>query len=909
MTRDRWDRVEELLNQAVELPDTARADYLRANCGGDEELRLEVESLLEAHERTSGWTPGVQAVRSVLGALETEYYLGRKLGSYEIESFLGSGGTGLVYQARDTMGGRIVALKVFFANCVPREAEGEGQLHPSNVKLFELGTDGDTHYLVMEYVEGETVARRIERGPISPGEVLRIAGQIADGLGAAHKAGLIHGDLKPANLMIDAVGQVRILDFGLGGRAHAGTPGYRAPEQVEGKTPDSRSDVYSFGVVLHEMLTGKRPPGPLPLDASGLRAVISRCLQKDPQQRFENAGKLIVALHDLRNRSRLSVWFGGIRRAPTRFVVYLLACAVLMGGLALQSSGRRSKVASAQFTLLTDDASLAIQPAISPDGRSIAYASNHADGISLDIWVQEISSGRTRRLTSHPRDDVDPSFSPDGKWIVYASDRDGGGLYRTPSSGGKEERIAPFGYGPRYSPDGRLIIYSTGPKGPRDRGRWAPRRIHLVPAGGGSVQPFHPEFASAFAPIWSPDGRHLLFAGRLNDKADHSWWLGRPDASQPVAVAGLIPETSGGYSFNQRGMAPKCWLPSGELVFQHFQGSRVTFMTVPFSIQQARFKGIPRRIAVGGDLQMDPSCGPDGEVAFASIRADLGIWGSPWSSGLGVPQAIAHSRASNVHPSVMSNGKRLVFVRSTDRQDVAISRDLESGLERQIGEPNIRGLWLRQNADGSLLARSPNPNARIPLEIIDAFGKPVRAFQNVKRPWDFSADARYVLAGGDGHLASITLHRLEGEPRLILTHPRMDLRNARFSPDGRWIAFTAQEGEGPMATFVAPFQGEAAIPHPLWISATLMSAGNAEWAPDGQQLFFVSEDDGSRCIWTQRLDVRSKRPVGAAYAVQHFHHLAMSLFQVPRNRLTLAVSHDKVFHNLSHMFGGIWLMR
>ena len=329
MTSERWRQIELVYHAALEREPQGRAEYLAEACGGDEDLRKEVESLL-AKDPSS---PVLVFNRTQIPA---------RLGPYEIESQLGAGGMAEVWKARDTRLGRLVALKVSrteFSRRFELEARAVAALnHPHICTLYDVGPN----YLVMEYVDGKPLQELILRKGLPLEEALNYAGQIAEALAAAHAAGIVHRDLKPSNIMVTAEGSVKVVDFGLA-RVVApefekpgdpdpltakgeivGTVSYMSPEQAEGQNVDARSDVFSFGSVLYEMLTGERAfrgnspastlgniihkdprpvheiTGPIPHD---LETLLGRCLRKDPARRWQSMADVRVALLDLKEDS------------------------------------------------------------------------------------------------------------------------------------------------------------------------------------------------------------------------------------------------------------------------------------------------------------------------------------------------------------------------------------------------------------------------------------------------------------------------------------------------------------------------------------------------------------------------------------------------------------------------------
>lgn len=903
MTPERWERLEELLSQALELPPNQREDFLRTQCGGDQNLRMEVASLIDAQERAPESPSPLAAVREVLAALETEYYLGRNLGGYQIEEFLGRGGTSTVYRARDMDSGHAVAVKIFSAHETPPQEAGSAEVeHPNVAKILRFASDSGIPYMVLEYVEGETVAQRLRRSRLTQRELIPIARQIAAGLAEAHRHGICHGDLKPANLMIDKRGIVKILDLG----SAAGTEAYMAPERAAGKPPDARSDVYSFGATLYEMAAGERD---FRMPAHGrihapLGAVIERCMDKNPESRYPDAGALAAALDRLKPPSMLHALGSRIRWRP--ILATVTVAALLAAGIAWFDASRD---APPRFQLLTEDTNLALGPALSPDGKLLAYAANRDGEEGLDIWVQTVPTGTPLRLTAHGEDDFTPTFSPDGKWIIFASERDGGGLYRVPVKGGAQERIGPAGSRPRFSPDGKWIMFTAGPRGPRNRGAYMPRRIYLLPAAGGAPRPFHAEFSSAHSPVWSPDGTRILFSGHIREDDTDTWWIGMLDGSAPAPVMAPSPERAGGYDFNQSSMLPQCWLPDGRLVFQRHEGVQVSLMAAPFSLQRSRFMGIPQRLTAGSDLFVDPACGPQGELVYASMQRSADLWSvSPAAASTLRP--VTRSRRLASLPSLSSDGRKLLYATFGTTRSSAWLRDLESGHDQAIEGFHPLGFWLRQSADGSRIASLEDRDQGGTLRIEDIRGALVQAFPEVRLPLDFSHDGRFVLAESGGNPPAILLHRAgAGSGTPLLRHPTMKLRHARFSPDQRWIAFSAQQAEEPHRTFLARFQGGGEIPVTAWSPATAVSAENAEWSPDGRRLYFISEQDGYPCLWEQRLDGGSNRPLGEARAIRHLHHMALNLWLLSGRRRTLAAARDKVVLSILSSTSGIWMVR
>ena len=353
MNSDRWRQIDRLLDEALDLPTEERALFLERACGGDLELRREVESLLEAHAKSETFieTPAI-AEENELISDSTESYLGRQLGTYEVISLLGAGGMGEVYRARDKKLDRQVAIKVLPPHLASqsewmlrfeREANAVAALsHPNILSIYALGQESGATYAVMELLEGETLRERIKRKALPWREAIRVGSAVADGLAAAHARGIIHRDIKPENIFLTADGQIKILDFGLARMKQIltsqaetlasaeylqtrpgtlmGTIGYMSPEQVRGEEVDAPGDIFSLGCVLMEMLTGQRPfqrdtaaetmaailrdeSPPLKVEEQDLPEelvrIVKRCLEKAPADRYQSARDLMLDLRSL----------------------------------------------------------------------------------------------------------------------------------------------------------------------------------------------------------------------------------------------------------------------------------------------------------------------------------------------------------------------------------------------------------------------------------------------------------------------------------------------------------------------------------------------------------------------------------------------------------------------------------
>jgi tRNA A-37 threonylcarbamoyl transferase component Bud32/TolB-like protein len=441
MDAERARKVEALYESALKAESDRRAAYLAENCGGDESLRLEVESLLQ-HNEDAGRFLAIPALEVL--AEKVRLSAGERVSHYEIQEKLGEGGMGVVYQARDTRLGRRAALKfvkVQFGERWEREARAIAALnHPHIATLYDVGQYEGTPYLVMEYVAGRTLGKLIPPHGMRLNEALKIAIQVAGALTCAHSAGIIHRDLKPANLMVDEAGQVKVLDFGLakltdkaraedvipdvgsqtGEDTIVGTPAYMSPEQVEGKPADARSDIFSFGSLLYELVTGRpafkadskasmmaavldREPEPIsPELPAELAKVISKCLRKDPERRFQHIDDVKGALEDLLEEVQAGkrTDTAAAPKAWRRWWPAMVGAAILLAVLLLPLNvgGLRDRL-------------LARRAAPTPDPKRVAVAifENRTGDASLDNFGKMAAESVSEGLLQIPTIQVVPS--------------------------------------------------------------------------------------------------------------------------------------------------------------------------------------------------------------------------------------------------------------------------------------------------------------------------------------------------------------------------------------------------------------------------------------------------------------------------------------------------------------------
>ena len=499
MTPDRWRQIEDLYYAAQKRHPSERAALLEC---ADPEIRSRVELMLEV--RSGGQILDQPPDGFLADPTQTLLTSGAQLGPYRIEAQIGSGGMGTVYRAIDTRLGRVVAVKTASERYSERcqlEARAISTLnHPHVCTLYDVGPN----YLVMEFIEGSTLAAEIAKGPLAPETAARYGAQIASALAEAHALGIVHRDLKPSNVMVTRHG-VKVLDFGLAknsGEAHLhsdlgitetgavmGTPAYMAPEQAEGRQPDSVGDLFSLGLVLYEMAAGRLPfPGaslgqmlasnsqpavPAPSRARAgippsLDALVAKLLEKDPARRPHSAAEVARELCTLADRltappSRVRSRLRPVFAAPA--VILVLALAV--GGFWFYRRSHQpvpprdsAAISPLSYTQLTSFTDSAVGPVLSPDGRMLAFFRSDSSFNTPDqIWLKLLPDGEPVQVTHDPRLKYGIAFSPDSTRIAYSAFGDKlFATYLVSSLGGDSELFLPNSAGLSWLNDGQLLF-------------------------------------------------------------------------------------------------------------------------------------------------------------------------------------------------------------------------------------------------------------------------------------------------------------------------------------------------------------------------------------------------------------------------------------------------------------------
>jgi serine/threonine protein kinase len=842
-----------------------------------------------------------------------------------------------------------------------QEAKSASALnHPSIIHIYDIGAANEVDFIAMEYVQGKTLDQLIGPKGLPARETLQYAIQVADALDAAHNAGIIHRDLKPANIMITERGLVKVLDFGLAKLTEraattdprpeqtvslrltntmdgslVGTPAYMSPEQAEGAVLDGRSDIFSFGLILYQMVTGRmafeggstvsvltqilrddpKPPSSVSGQVPGeLERIILRCLRKDPARRYQHMSEVRIALEDLRDESisGTSILGTGARARLKRqksqrvMVVSAAAFVVIASGIAWwfyhrSKAAVRVPTSEAVMSRLTSDPGLSTDPAISSDGKLLAYASDRAGKGNLDIWVRQIGGGQPIQLTTDPADDSEPSFSPDGTRIAFRSEREGGGVYVIPALGGTEQRIADGGRRPRFSPDGSQIAYWVGV--PEIKARASFSQVYVAGSTGGPPRAFQAGFTARW-PDWTPDGKNLVFFGTKtpDDVLSYAWWISAVDGGAPRQTDLPVDQV------NDR-REPIAWRGSEVVYAWHGNDGSVGLRQLSFSPATARISGEPRRLTFGTAIESRPSCASNGRLVFTSLTGKVNLYVLPIQGKGGIeepPKPISQDLSENIDPSISANGKELAYSKVGSAAMEIWFRDLPTGKERPLTNSGRAKSVGKISADGKKVVYGEKAgNKTVILELSTDGGAPRQLCENCGDPDAWFPDGSKILTADYSKQSSIDIVEVAtGQKSQYLKHPKYSLFPRAVSPNGRWIAFTEDIGSGRTPIFIAAYLPGSPPAEKDWIQITdgSVSEGMPRWSPDGSLLYFSSERDGFLCLWAQPLDRDTQRPSGAPFAVQHFHGASLRM-----NRTT-AIAADKIIFELREQTGSIWMI-
>jgi len=820
---------------------------------------------------------------------------GTRLGPYEIVAPIGAGGMGEVYRARDTRLERTVAVKVLPAHLsssaesrqrFEREARTISQLsHPHICALYDVGREGETEYLVMEYLEGETLSDRLLKGALPLEQVLRYGTEIADALDKAHRQGIVHRDLKPGNVMITKSG-VKLLDFGLARalvpasavtqltalptQAAAltqegtilGTLQYMAPEQLEAKEADARTDIFAFGALLYEMATGKKAfsgksqaslissimgtePAPIsavaPMTPPAFDRVVRTCLAKDPDDRWQTAHDVGVQLRWIAEGGSqvglpAAVATGRRTRGRLAWIVAALfavaLAASLLRGLRQPESRKpiRFSIAppeQAEFARMPAGNSLAL----SPDGTTLAMIVRTAGRDSL--WVRRLDALLPREVKA-TEDALSPFWSPDSRFIGFFA---GGKLKKIAASGGPPQALcdSASANGATWGRDSTILFvdWSAGREG-----------IYRVSAEGGvpvrlTLDEQSKDKGLDGWPVFLPDGRHFLYvSGAFGGKEGGSIRVGSLDSRQtrPVISAG----------------SRVAYCLPGYLLFAR-DG---TLLAQPFDATALRTTGDP--FPISDDVWFFRATGNAGfSVSENGNLVYLAGWRPSrltWRDRSGREIGVLGAPAAFQRPRLSPDGSRLAVQVADPRlgtRDIWIY-DAQRGLGQRFTVDPVDAVSPIWSPDGDRIAFGSGRESPI-----DIYVKPANVPENeqlllqetgIQLPADWSSDGSRILY--EDYLLSRSASRKlrffsligKPEPKALLRTPFTEPisagtagpAQARYAPGGEWIAFVSVESGRP-EVYVVPAEGQGA---PRRISA--FGGSLPRWRRDGKELFYLA---------------------------------------------------------------------
>ncbi len=853
--------------------------------------------------------------------------IGETFGHYVIDARLGAGGMGVVYRAHDTRLQRTVAIKVIGESGTGSSAAEHARLldearavsalnHPNICTVFEVGEVDGRAFIAMEYVEGQPLGQSVPHGGLPVETVVRYGTQIADALAHAHARGVIHRDLKSANIVIGSHGAAKVLDFGLARRVEIrggdvatkslelvdsgvllGTLSYVAPEVLLGQTADVRSDIWALGIVLYEIFAGDLPfkgrnefdltaailRSPVqPFDAHVppmLRAIILRCLAKEPAQRYQHAGEVRAALEAI--QSDLTSLPAVARRSiPVRRLLEAAGVlAVLVGLIAAWTAWRTQTgpwertASDGTLTRIVSSDEQTGDPALSPDGSTLAFVVKAADG-RVDLYARRVKGGARIRLTNDDALEASPRFSADGERIAYTrrAGTDAAPEIRIiPAFGGDVLATIPGAAFPAWSPDGRQLAYVRRSEGGAELTVSAadgsnPRVI----IHSDSVYPFLTD------PAWSSDSGEIAVVRGTGGVAGEIWRVSASggQASRAIDEGPPIFSHSPVYTSDGRG-----------IVHSSNRGGATNIWFLPLG------GGHPVRLTTGSGPDESPTIARDGAIAFVNSRWRSTIEAHDLS---GRPPRVLVTHTPFVWgPSVSPDGREVAFSRGeVDGTWHIWAIPFEGGAARQLASTEAGEVYPRWSPDGSFLLfntwTAPRRIGRVPSHggaptMLSFDGNEPVSFADVSPDGGRLAFSRAEKQGERIYTAPID----GGQPKQLTASTGAV---PRWSPDGSSIAFAANRGfAGGISVVRSDGSGERRL---------TTEGGWPVWWPDGRQIGYLAVGaSGNQEIRVVGVEGGSPQTLTSVKLLGTNHP-----FAITRDGRTIVVS------NGVHVSDEIWLL-
>ena len=613
------------------------------------------------------------------------------------------------------------------------------------------------------------------------------------------------------------------------------------------------------------------------------------------------------------------VAFPGKRGLGLRWLFATAACLAASVAIWWRPYDSPSAPALWKLTQLTNDAGLSDWPALSPDGKLLAYGSDRGLEGGQDLYVKQVAGGQPVRLTFDGLGNTTPDFSPDGSRIVFRSRREGGGIYEVRTLGGELRLLAREGLNPRFSPDGSQVAYWVGAPNvavtvPGSGAIW------VVPAAGGQPRRLAPSLTDARYPIWSPDGKRLLFigytSGKTYERSALDWWLvpvneGHPirtGANDALVRAGLEGPEPNDFSSSTIPIPnvprPGCWLAAANrVVFATRGGDTNNLWETGISIETGKVSGVFKRLTAGATNEVEPSCASGDVLAFTNVDSKRDILLLPFDLDRGRPRGPLERIALGQYPSLTRNGHYVAF--ASDRSGVLNIwlREIATGKESQVASSQFVQRYPVINASGSRIAFSSYEHGKRFVYVSTPGGTPEKLCEGWLRAQDWSRDEKTLLIYGGSPYQINALDLASHRQSELLKHPTYGLIYGRFSPDNRWVSFTARTQPGRGLIMIAPVDGPKPVPESAWIKIAEEAAEDrAEWSPDGKTIYFTSARDGHTCVWGRRIEASSHLPVGDAFPAQHFHGRASYA------QMGWSAAGGRIAMTLGESTGNIWMM-